>query len=144
MSVTTRALAVSAIAAGLLLGVQATAHADTDLAGHWNSASLRQAGVGYGLSLTASSSPASTYDGVLVMHFQNGQLGKRIPVGLVERGDKVTLVMPGGSLASGRKTLSGTIGQDGSIYFKNCQKELPYVTKATAPSMCMFQEFALR
>ncbi|MDI1289070.1 MAG: hypothetical protein PSX37_03845 [bacterium] len=144
MSLTTRLITTSTLAGALILGVQAAAHADTDLAGHWNSASLRQDGVGYSLSLTATSSPATAYNGVLVMHFQDGRLGKRTKVGLVEKGDKVTLVMPGGSLASGRKTLAGTIGQDGSLFFKNCQKEFTYVTKATAPQMCMFEEFALR
>ena len=144
MSLTTRLLTTSALAGALILGSQAAAHADTNLAGHWSAASLRQNGVGYGLSLVAAASPDNAYNGVLVMHFQDGRLGKRIKIGLVEKGDKVTLVMPGGSFASGRKTLAGTIGQDGSLFFKNCQTELPYVTKATAPSMCMFEEFALR
>ncbi len=144
MSLTTRLLTTSALTGALILGSQAAAHADTNLAGHWNSASLRQDGLGYSLSLVATSSPDNAYNGVLVMHFQDGRLGKRIKVGLVEKGDKVTLVMPGGSLASERKTLAGTIGQDGSLFFNNCQKEFAYVTKATAPQMCMFEEFALR
>ena len=144
MSLTTRLLTTSALAGALVLGASTAAHADADLAGHWSSASLRQDGVGYGLSLVATSSPDNAYNGVLVMHFQDGRLGKRIRIGLVEKGDKVTLVMPGGSFASGRKTLSGTLGQDGSLFFPNCQRQLAYVTKATAPSMCMFEEFALR
>lgn len=144
MMLTARILTASLVATGILIGSQTAAHADANLAGHWSSASLRQDGVGYSLSLTSESSPASAYDGVLVMHFQDGRLGKRITVGLAESGRKVTLVLPGGSLASGRRTLSGVIGQDGSLFFKNCHKSFPYVTKATAPQMCMFEEFALR
>jgi hypothetical protein len=80
------------------------------------------------------------YDGVLRFHFQDGTTGRRIKVGVTAEGSKVTLVMPGGSLATGAKTLTGTIGQDGSIYFKNCQTQLPYVTRKTAPEMCLFQD----
>ena len=143
MSLITRTLTSAVAAIGLLVATPGLAHADTDLAGHWTSSSLRTDGVGYTLSLTATSSPTSTYAGVLVFHFQDGRLGKRIRVGLAQEGNDLTMVMPGGSLASGSKTLSGSVGQDGSIYVKNCQRQLAYVTKATAPEMCLFQEFPL-
>ena len=58
-------------------------------------------------------------------------------------GSKVTLVMPGGSLASGTKTLTGTLGQDGSIFFPKCYKQFSWATKSYADKMCWFQELPL-
>jgi hypothetical protein len=37
--------------------------------------------------------------------------------------------------------MKGTLGQDGSMYFPTCYKQLKYVTKKQAPKMCLFQEF---
>lgn len=141
MTPTIRSLIAAVLATGFLVALPSAARADTNLAGHWNSSSLRQDGVGYSLSLTAASSPATAYNGVVRFGFQDGRLGKPITIGLVQRGDDLTLVMPGGSLASGRKTLLGTLGQDGSIYFANCQTLFPHVTKKTSPTMCLFQQF---
>ena len=129
-----------ATAAALALAPAAAAAPD-DLAGRWNSAALRMDDVGYSLKLPPSEGgTADAYDGVLRFHFQDGTTGRRIKVGVTAEGSTVSLVMPGGSLATGAKTLTGTIGQDGSIYFKNCQTQLPYVTRKTAPEMCLFQE----
>ncbi len=144
MSIARRSISASVLAAGLLLAAPGLAHGETDLAGHWSSSALRSDGVGYSLSLSATSRPTTSYDGVLLFHFQDGRLGKKMHVGVAQKGNRLTLVMPGGSIASGKKTLKGTLGQDGSIYFAHCERQFPYVTRSTAPEMCMFQEFSLR
>jgi hypothetical protein len=129
------------IIAGLIGSATGAQAATGDLSGRWNSAALRQNQVGYSLTLAAANSPANTYSGVLRMHFQDGTLGKRTKVGVAKKGSKVTMVLPGGSVANGTKVLQGSIGQDGSLFFPNCQTQLAYVTKKTAGTMCLFQQF---
>ena len=108
MTAVSRTVAAAGLAASIVVGIPALAWANPtgDLAGHWNSASLRINGMGYSLSLTDASDPAGAYDGVLLFHFEDGRLGPKTKVGVVLDGSKVTLVMPGGSLASGTKTLA--------------------------------------
>lgn len=145
MTAVSRTVAAAGLAASIVVGIPALAWANPtgDLAGHWNSASLRINGMGYSLSLTDASDPAGAYDGVLLFHFEDGRLGPKTEVGVVLDGSKVTLVMPGGSLASGTKTLTGTLGQDGSIFFPKCYKQFSWATKSYADKMCWFQELPL-
>lgn len=120
-----------------LLGLAPAAHAatsDTSLAGTWNSASLRQDGVGYKLRVVKGAS-GQPYTTKLRMIFQDGKKGPVLPGTLTVNGSKVTLRVPTVG------TLRGTIGQDGSIFFATCNKKLDYVTKADADTMCLFQEF---
>ena len=145
MTAVSRTVAAAGLAASIVVGIPALASANPtgDLAGHWNSASLRINGMGYSLSLTDASDPAGAYDGVLLFHFEDGRLGPKTKVGVVLDGSKVTLVMPGGSLASGTKTLTGTLGQDGSIFFPKCYKQFSWAAKSYADKMCWFQELPL-
>jgi hypothetical protein len=134
------------LGASLLLGMGPANAATTDLGPRYVSASLRENSVGYSLRLTpADSGPGNAYTGVLRFHFQDGRRGKPIKVGIATTGSgvgmKVAMVLPGGSLASGKRVLTGTLGEDGSFTFLKCAAYLPHVTKATAPDFCMFQPF---
>ena len=139
------ALVVSSLLATGAVAVSSPAlAAPADLSGRWNSAALRMDGVGYSLRLTAADSdPVNAYTGVLRFHFQDGTLGRRIRVGVVVDGSEVTMVLPGGSLASGSRTLTAELAQDGSMTFTGCQKRLAHVTRRTAPEMCMFQQLPI-
>ena len=134
------AFALTAPSAAHAAGSGAIGSADAaapSLAGKWNSASLRMDGVGYSLAITpfeAGSTRPNAYQGVVRFHFQDGRLGKRMPVQLTQRGSKLTMAMPG------KPTVSGTLGQDGSITFAGCQAQLKWATRANADSMCWFQE----
>lgn len=112
---------------------QAADSAGTSLGGTWNSASLRQDGVGYKLRLVKGSADAP-YAAKLRMIFQDGKKGAVLPGTLTVNGSKVTLRLPEVGV------LKGTIGQDGSIFFATCNRTLDYVTKADADTMCLFQE----
>ena len=131
-----------AVAAGLLVAnVPGALAATGDLSGRWNSVTLRQNGMGYSLRLTAADqNPTDAYDGVLRFHYQDGRLGRKVKVGVAVDGAKVTMVLPGGSLADGTRTLTARIGEDGSFTFAKCQTLLQYVTRRSAPEMCMFQQ----
>ena len=136
-----RALAViSALicAAGLLVSLPTAAHAGDvsapDLAGRWNSASLRMDNVGYTMKLTAVSGP-SNYRASLRMIFQDGRRGRLLDGTLRLNGSRVTLTVDGGN------AMRGTMGMDGSLIFPTCYRELRFATRANADSMCLFQEF---
>jgi hypothetical protein len=133
------ALAAAAAVIAAVVSAPVAQAADFDLAGSWNSAALRTNGVGYSLAIT-SAGGQGTYDGTLRFHFQDGTLGRRIPVGVALAGDRVSVVLPGGALASNTRTLHGRIGADGSFTLAKCQTLLAHVTRRTAPQMCMFQE----
>ncbi len=112
---------------------QAADSSGTSLAGTWNSASLRQDGVGYKLRLVKGMA-GDPYAAKLRMVFQDGKKGPVLPGTAAVSGSKVTLRLPKVGV------LHGTIGQDGSIFFAKCNRTLDYVTKADADTMCLFQE----
>ena len=136
--------AVAAAAAALVLGFAPSASAAPDLSGKWNAASLRQGGPGYSMKVIAQDiPPASAYDAVLRFHFQDGHLGPKIKAGMLNNGSKIWMVLNGkGGLenTSNPNIMKGTVGNDGSLYFPTCYKQLTYVTKKMAPEMCLFQE----
>jgi hypothetical protein len=138
-------MAATLSVAGLVLGIAPAASAADDLAGSWNAASRRDGGPGYSMKVTAADAdPGNAYSAVLRFHFQDGKTGKRVKAGLLQNGSKVWMVLNGkGGFADSTNPniMKGSIGQDGSMYFPTCYKQLAYVTKKMAPEMCLFQEF---
>lgn len=126
----------AAVSATLLVGTAPAFAGDLagpDLAGRWNSASLRTDGVGYTLRLQDTAVPGR-YEATARMVFQDGRRGPKVSGTLVVAGDDVRLRLP-------RGTVRGTIGQDGSVFFPRCARVLAHVEAGQADAMCLFQEF---
>jgi len=130
------ALAATALAALSLTTAPPATAGDSgptgDLAVQWESASLKMDGVGYRLVLRSAG--GGEYTGYLRFSFQDGRQGKRLTVRVSDRGTRVVLTRANGD------RLTGTIGQDGSIFLPKCYTSLKYAEKAMADSSCLFQE----
>jgi hypothetical protein len=129
--------ALACAAAGLVIAPPVAQAGDTsapDLAGRWNSASLRMDNVGYTMKVTATGTP-ELYDARLRMIFQDGRRARPIDATIRMNGSRVILRVVGGD------AMRGTLGMDGSLYFPTCYRGLKYVTRSSADSMCLFQEF---
>lgn len=142
---TLRALAAAGVGALLLVAAPA-AVAAPDLAGTWESASVKNGGAGYTLVVKAADSdPVNAYDVVVRYRPAGAQADKRVKAGMTQKGNKVFLLLNGqGGLAdAGNSTImKGTLGQDGSLFFPTCLKQLPAVGKGKAAAVCLFQESA--
>ena len=144
-----RALAVVAsalLATGMTVAQSplATAAPSDDLSGAWNSAALRAGDPGYSMKVISQSTPPAAYTVVLRFHYQDGRLGPRIKAGMASNGRKATLLLAGkGAMADqgNPHLMQGTVGQDGSLYFPTCYKELRFISKKQAPQACLFQQF---
>jgi hypothetical protein len=136
-------VALSAVA--LSLGLAASASASDDLAGRWKSASLRDfGGPGYVMRVTsADADPGNAYSAVLRFRYQDGRIGPRVRAGLLQNDSEVWMVLNGKggfANASNPNIMKGTIGNDGSMFFPTCYKQLKFATKKNADEMCLFQE----
>lgn len=131
------ALVVGAVSA-LLLPMAPIAHAaQTDppnLAGRWDSASLRMDDVGYSMRLAATST-AGRYSAIVRMTYQDGRRGPRLAGWVTVDGSRARLHV------AGEGTVRGTLGQDGSLYFPRCHRVLDEAERAQRDTMCLFQEF---
>jgi hypothetical protein len=138
-------MTVAVATAALVLGLAPVASAADDLSGSWNSASRRGGDPGYSMKVTAADAdPGNAYFVMLRFHYQDGRVGRRIKAGMATEGNGLMLVLNGkGGLMdpSNPNIMMGTLGQDGSMYFPTCYKQLKFVTKKMAPTMCLFQEF---
>lgn len=80
------------------------------------------------------------------MDIQHSRQTKSVKVGLaVGNASKgifrVTIVMPGGALATGNGTTAGWLSQtDGSMHFPKCLDVLPSVRKGEEDTDCLFRE----
>ncbi len=124
-----------------------------NLAGTWKSSSLTQNGFGYVLRLTsASQSPegSDAYNGRMRFRAPRGRTESWIKVGLAigaanKDGYRVTMVLPGGSIASGKKTITGQFfSQDGSMFFPKCSAQLSRAMKGQEDTDCRFQQMPSR
>ena len=138
------AVAATAVLATAAVGLAPAASAAPDLAGAWKSASLKMDGVGYRMTVKAADAdPGNAYTVVLRFRYQDGKTGPRIKAGMVAAGSKVSMLLDGkGGLADANNPniMKGTIGQDGSLFFPTCYKQLKFVTKKNADEGCLFQE----
>jgi hypothetical protein len=54
---------------------------------------------------------------------------------------RITIVMPGGSLATGKSTVTGRLSKtDGSMYFPKCSQVWPLAMKGEEDTDCLFRE----
>lgn len=137
------ALTVAGLTAALTVTMLPSAAA-ADLSGRWNAEARRSGDPGYSMKVVASDSPANAYSVVLRFHYQDGRVGPRIKAGMTTNGNRLFLLIDGeGGLADQKdpNIMKGTLGQDGSMSFPTCYKQLTFVTKKTADSGCLFQEF---
>jgi len=128
---------------GLLVMAPGAQAATPDLAGQWRTASLKMNNIGYQLTLTDVGGTA--YNGRLQFKHRDGRKTKAMRVGLaigapIQGGYRVTMVLPGGSLADNKGTISGRFSStDGSMFFPKCSKSLRFAMKGEEDTDCLFQ-----
>lgn len=137
------------LAAGIACGAaQGTPAQNTgpSLAGEWKTVSLTQNRIGYELNLRKAGTGNSTYLGTLQFRHRDGRKPKSVKVTLavgVASKDivRVTMVMPGGALTSGKGIVSGRLSTtDGSMYFPKCSQVWPLAMKGEEDTDCLFRE----
>jgi hypothetical protein len=117
-----------------------------NLAGEWKTLSLTQNRIGYELKLRKAGAGESTYQGTLQFRHRDGRKTKPVKVGVAvgaqsQGSYRVTIVMPGGALATGKGTVSGRLSlTDGSLYFPKCSKVWPLAMKGEEDTDCLFRE----
>ena len=136
----------------VMLTSGATAHASPmqntppDLGGQWKTVSLTQNRIGYEMNLQDAGAGNNAYEGTLQFRHRDGRKTKPVKVGLAvgaqSKGSyRVTIVMPGGGLATGKGTVSGRLSKtDGSIYFPKCSQLWPLAMKGEEDTDCLFRE----
>jgi len=117
--------------------------ATPDLAGQWRTASLKMNKIGY--QLTLKDVGGTAYNGRLQFKHRDGRNTNAMQVGLaigapIKGGYRVTMVLPGGSIANNKGTISGRFSStDGSMYFPKCSKSLRFAMKGEEDTDCLFQ-----
>lgn len=139
-------LAAVALAPGAAAQVPSSPGNAPDLAGQWKTVSLTQNRIGYEMNLTEASSGSNAYQGTLQFRHRDGRKTKSVKVGLAvgaqSKGSyRVTIVMPGGALATGKGTVNGRLSMtDGSMYFPKCSSIWPLAMKGEEDTDCLFRE----
>jgi|GEM_PF-816984 len=145
-------LSMALVAVTLMIGTAAHGsplkNEDANVAGQWKTLSLTQNRIGYELTLRKASAGVgqSTYQGTLQFRHRAGRQTKpmkvRLAVGAQSKASyRVTIVMPGGALATGKGTVSGRLYKsDGSMYFPKCSKVWPLAMKGEEDTDCLFRE----
>jgi hypothetical protein len=138
---------LAALIASLAFAPGATAqNTPPNLAGQWKTDSLTQNRIGYEMNLTAAGTGNTAYQGTLQFRHRDGRKTKPVKVGLAvgrqtKNGYRVTIVMPGGALATGTGTVSGRLSAtDGSMYFPTCSKIWPLAMKGEEDTDCLFRD----
>ena len=136
----------------VMLTSGATAHASPmqntppDLGGQWKTVSLTQNRIGYEMNLQEADAGNNAYQGTLQFRHRDGRKTKSVKVGLAvgaqSKGSyRVTIVMPGGALTTGKGTVSGRLSKtDGSMYFPKCSQVWPLAMKGEEDTDCLFRE----
>ena len=145
-------IAVTTALVSMMLTYGATAHASPmqntppDLGGQWKTVSLTQNRIGYEMNLQEAGAGNNAYQGTLQFRHRDGRKTKSVKVGLAvgaqSKGSyRVTIVMPGGALATGEGTVSGRLSKtDGSMYFPKCSQIWPLAMKGEEDTDCFFRE----
>ena len=143
---------LSAVLAAVLLTLGSAAHASPmqntppNLDGEWKTVSLTQNRIGYEMKLQKAGAGNNTYQGTLQFRHRDARKTKSIKVGLAvgkqSKGSyRVTIVMPGGALATGKGTVTGRLSMtDGSMYFPKCSQVWPLAMKGEEDTDCLFRE----
>jgi len=135
-----------ALAPGAAAQVPAAPGTPPDLGGQWKTVSLTQNRIGYEMNLTAAGGANNAYQGTLQFRHRDGRKTKSVKVGLAVGNQskgayRVTIVMPGGALATGKGTVSGRLSMtDGSMYFPKCSQIWPLAMKGEEDTDCLFRE----
>ena len=117
-----------------------------DLGGQWKTVSLTQNRIGYEMNLQEVDAGNNAYQGTLQFRHRDGRKTKSVKVGLAvgaqSKGSyRVTIIMPGGALATGKGTVSGRLSKtDGSMYFPKCSQVWPQAMKGEEDTDCLFRE----
>lgn len=139
-------LAAVALAPGAAAQVPSSPGNAPDLAGQWKTLSLTQNRIGYEMNLTEAGSGSNAYQGTLQFRHRDGRKTKSVKVGLAvgtqSKGSyRVTIVMSGGALATGKGTVNGRLSMtDGSMYFPKCSSIWPLAMKGEEDTDCLFRE----
>jgi hypothetical protein len=145
-------IAFATVLACLMLTSGAVAHGSPmqntppDLGGEWKTLSLTQNKIGYEMDLKKAGAGNNAYQGTLQFRHRDGRKTKSIKVGLAvgaqSKGSyRVTIVMPGGALATGKGTVSGRLSKtDGSMYFPKCSQVWPLAMRGEEDTDCLFRE----
>ena len=145
-------IAFATVLACLMLTSGAVAHGSPmqntppDLGGEWKTLSLTQNKIGYEMDLKKAGAGNNAYQGTLQFRYRDGRKTKSIKVGLAvgaqSKGSyRVTIVMPGGALATGKGTVSGRLSKtDGSMYFPKCSQVWPLAMRGEEDTDCLFRE----
>jgi hypothetical protein len=145
-------IAITTALVSVMLTSGATAHASPmqktppDLGGQWKTVSLTQNRIGYEMNLQDVGAGSNAYEGTLQFRHRDGRKTKSVKVGLAvgaqSKGSyRVTIVMPGGGLATGKGTVSGRLSKtDGSMYFPKCSQLWPLAMKGEEDTDCLFRE----
>lgn len=145
-------VALTAVLATVLLATTGAAHGaplqttPPDLGGQWKTLSLTQNRIGYEMNLKNAGVGNDAYEGTLQFRHRDGRKTKSTKVGVAvgkqfQGSYRITIVMPGGSLATGKSTVSGRLSKtDGSMYFPKCSQIWPLAMKGEEDTDCLFRE----
>lgn len=145
-------IAVTIALVSVMLTSGATAHGSPmqitspDLGGQWKTLSLTQNRIGYEMNLKEVGAGNNAYEGILQFRHRDGRKTKSVKVGLAvgvqSKGSyRVTIVMPGGATATGKRTVSGRLSKtDGTMYFPKCSRIWPLAMKGEEDTDCLFRE----
>lgn len=117
-----------------------------DLGGTWKTDSLTRNKIGYELTLKSADSDRNAYEGTLQFRHRDGRKTQPVKVGLAvgkksQGSIRVTIVMPGGALATGKGVVKGRLSTtDGSMYFPTCSSTWPLAMKGEEDTDCLFRE----
>jgi len=143
---------LTAVLAAVLLNSAGAAHGapiqttPPDLGGQWKTLSLTENRIGYEMNLKKASAGNDAYEGTLQFRHRDGRKTKSTKVGVdvgkqFQGSYRITIVMPGGSLVSGKSTVTGRLSKtDGSMYFPKCSHIWPLAMKGEEDTDCLFRE----
>jgi hypothetical protein len=145
-------VALTAVLAAVLLNSAGAAHGaplqttPPDIGGQWKTLSLTQNRIGYEMNLKKAGAGNDAYEGTLQFRHRDGRKTQSTKVGVAvgkksQGSYRVTIVMPGGSLTTGKSTVTGRLSKtDGSMYFPKCSQIWPLAMKGEEDTDCLFRE----
>jgi len=135
-----RTVGVALIASVVLLFSPNPVAAASDLAGTWNSDSLRDNRVGYYLKLSPVPDRANSYRGSLRFRYQDGRRGDTVPVKVTVNGQTLTIMPRSGSFDRSPGALRASLSDNGGVItFTNCRERLRLVMVNDLASDCTFR-----
>lgn len=132
------ALALTAAAAATFVSIAPAGAAD--LAGRWNSDSLRDNGVGYYFEIDPVPNTQAGYVGFLRFSYQDGRQGKKMPIRVKVKGNKLTFTAKKGFDKAGTVIKAENDGEE--ITFTNCKARLTFAMPQALDSDCVFRPAA--